>query len=156
MREEHPLHSVHVPDAFSNQALQFPAYAATVFLLRGRHMHHGADPGLAALPCHESADECFTIDPVCLGPAVPSRDGNRGWVNHMALDLRRKQCAMDPEPIQPGYLDHDHRHNFSGPPSDGMLQVRKALQEFGNIATPDLMTRHPRAQGGCKRRDQLS
>jgi hypothetical protein len=96
-----PLHSGQVPDAFSDHALQFPAYTATIFLLRARHMQHGANTVFAALPVHQSADDCLAVDPVRPGSVVPPGYRDRGGVDHMAFDARGDQCAVPPDTVEP-------------------------------------------------------
>lgn len=52
----------------------------------------------------------------------------------MAFDSLRDQRAVDPEPVQPGLLDHDHRDNLAGPSPDIALQIGDVLQQSRQIA----------------------
>ncbi|TGQ29968.1 hypothetical protein EN859_032425 [Mesorhizobium sp. M00.F.Ca.ET.216.01.1.1] len=62
---------------------------------------------------------------------MPARNRDRSWVNDVALDPFRDQAAVNPEPVQSGFLDHDQWDNPAGPAADMALQIRKALQQSG-------------------------
>jgi hypothetical protein len=154
LREEQALQPVHMPDAFPDEGLQFPAHTPTILFLRRRDANHRADPRFAPLPGHECAHQRLAIDPIRLGPAVPARHRDRGRVHDVAFDSLRDQRAVDPEPVQPGLLDHDHGDNLAGPAPDIALQIGEVLQQSRQIAAPHLMPRHPGSQGRGEGRHQ--
>jgi hypothetical protein len=70
---------------------------------------HGADPRFAALPGHQCAQQRLTIDRIRFGAPVASRHSNRRRINDVALDAVGLKQAMNPETIEPDFLD---RHNL--------------------------------------------
>jgi hypothetical protein len=66
----------------------------------------------------------------------------------------RHQSAVDPEPVQHGFLDDDHGDDQADPSLHSALQLRAAPQQVRNIAGPDLMPRHLPAQRRRKGRHQ--
>src|SRR5262245_6572946 len=70
---------------------------------------HGADPRLAALPGHQRAQQRLAIDRIGLGAPVASRQGNRRRIDDVALDAVGLEQAMNPETIEPDFVD---RHNL--------------------------------------------
>jgi hypothetical protein len=55
------------------------------------------------------------IDPVGLCPTPPARSCDRGWIDNMALNSFAQQDAVNPEAVQPRFLNDDYRERFSGP-----------------------------------------
>src|SRR5215472_14685359 len=137
-------------NALSDESLQFPADTPAILLSRCRYANHRTDPWFAPSPRHERAHKRLSVDPVCLGAAMPARNRDRGWVNNVALDPFRDQGAVNPEPVQSGFLDHDHRNNLTGPALDIALQIREPLQQPRHIPAAYLVSRHLGAHGRSK------
>lgn len=141
LREKQTLQPVYMTDTLSDQSLQFPAKAPTILFLRCRYANHRTDPRFAPFPRHECANKRLPVDPICLGAAMPARNRDRSWVNDVALDPSRDQGAVNPEPVQSRFLDHDHWDYPAGPAVDMALQIRKPLQQPQHIPTPHLIPR---------------
>lgn len=86
LREEQALQPVHMTDALADESLQFPADTPAILLFRCWYANHRTDPWFAPFPRHERAHKRLSVDPVCLGAAMPARNRDRGWVNNVALD----------------------------------------------------------------------
>src|SRR5215831_2181096 len=69
---------------------------------------HSADPRLAALPGHQRAQQRLAIDRIGFGAPVTSRHGNRRRINDVALDAIGLEQAMNPETIEPDFVDGDN------------------------------------------------
>jgi hypothetical protein len=63
---------------------------------------HGADPRLVAL------QQRLAIDRIGFGAPVTSRDSKRGRINDVALDAVGLEQAMNPETIEPDFVDRDN------------------------------------------------
>ena len=64
------IETMALPDARSNERLQFTAEASLILFIRGRHADHGADARLAALVGQQGAHQSLAVNPVGLGAAM--------------------------------------------------------------------------------------
>src|SRR5881227_2588394 len=103
--EQKPLDAVDVLDPFGRQDVALPTDPAPVLLVWGRGLDHRTHPGLAPLVGQQSANQGFAIDLVGLRPPPPPGAGDGGGIDDMALDPFLLQDAVDPEPVQPRFLD---------------------------------------------------
>ena len=142
LREQQTLDAVDMPDALRDQHLAFARDTPAILVLGARLSYHGADPRLAALEGEQGPDERLAIEPVGLRPAPTPRCGDRGGIDDVALDPLLLQCAVNPEPVEPGFLDHDDRETASCARLRLLPELRKARQQAGDVAAGNGMARH--------------
>ena len=53
----------------------------------------------------ESPHQCFTVDPVGLRASTSTRCHNRGRIDNVAFDAFLFQNSVNPETIQPRFLE---------------------------------------------------
>src|SRR4051812_61779 len=80
-------------------------------------------PGLAPLVGQQGANQGFTVDPVSLRPPTPPGGGDGSGIDDMALDPFRLQDAVDPEPVQPRFLDDDDGKDLPRPGAGFLLEL---------------------------------
>jgi len=70
----------------------------------------------------------------------------------MALDPFLLQNPVDPEPVQPGFLDDDDRKDAPRPGAGFLLELGQARQKSGDVTAGHRVLRHllaaARSQGG--------
>jgi hypothetical protein len=81
----------------------------------------------------QRAKQSFAIDPVGLGPTPPARSRNRGCIDNMALNSFTQQDTVNPEAVQPRFLNDDNREGFAGPRARFPPELRKARQQPSDI-----------------------
>ena len=69
---------------------------------------HSADPRLTALPGDQCAQQRLAVDRIRFGAPVTSRHGNRRRIDDVALDAVGLEQAMNPETIEPDFVDRDN------------------------------------------------
>src|SRR6202008_1941936 len=74
--------------------------------------------------------------------------------DHMALNSVLLQNTVQPEPVQPSFLDRDDRIALAGPGLRLAPELCEQLHQAGNIAGRDAMPGHPLAFAWRKRRYQ--
>src|SRR5438270_14042572 len=113
-----------------------------VLFARAWRYCHGADPRLASLPGHQRAQQRLAVDRIGLGAAVPSRHSNRRRIDDVALNTIGLEQAMNPETIEPDFLDRHNldrrRHALLG----SALQPRKKVEQFARVAADERVLRH--------------
>ena len=102
-------------DPFGCQDLALPTDPAPILLLGRRSLDHRTHPGLAPLVGQQSANQGFAIDLVGLRPPTPPGGGDGSGIDDMALDPFLLQDAVDPEPVQPRFLDDDDGKDLPRP-----------------------------------------
>ena len=132
--EQKPLDAVDVLDPFGCQRLALPTDPAPILLLGRRSLDHRTNPGLAPLVGQQGANQGFAIDLVGLRPPTPPGRGDGGGIDDMALDPFRLQDAVDPEPVQPRFLDDDDGKDLPRPDAGFLLELGQARQESGDVA----------------------
>jgi hypothetical protein len=108
LAEQQSANAVRVPNALLQQLRALARDPTTVFFARAWWYCHGADPRLAALPGHQCAQQRLAIDRIGLGAPVTSRHGNRRRINDVALDAVGLEQAMNPETVEPDFVDRDN------------------------------------------------
>src|SRR4051794_6780999 len=124
--EQKPLDTVDVLDPFGRQRLAFPTDPAAVLLVWGRSLDHRTHPGLAPLVGQQGSHQSLTVDPVGLRPPTPPGCGDGSGIDDIALDPFRLQDAMDPEPVQPRFLDDDDGKDLPRPGAGFLLWDKRA------------------------------
>jgi hypothetical protein len=61
----------------------------------------------------QGAKQSLAIDPVGLDPTPPARSRNRGCIDNMALNSFAQQDTVNPEAVQPRFLNDDNRAGFT-------------------------------------------
>src|SRR3954469_1750633 len=150
--EQKPLDAVDVLDPFGGQDLAFTTDPAPILLVWGRSLDHRTHPGLAPLVGQQGANQSLTVDPVRLRPPTPPGCRDRGGIDDMALDPFLLQDAVDPEPVQPRFLDDNDGKDVPRPGACFLLELGQARQERGDVTAGYRMLRHlltaTRSQGG--------
>src|SRR5260221_13600854 len=141
-------------DPLGDQRRPFAAKPPPVLLFRrGRH-HHRADPRLAALVGETRRQQRLAVKPIRLGAPAPPRRRDRSGIDHMTLNAVLLQSTVQPEPVQPSFLDRDDRIALAGPGRRLAPEVCEQLHQAGNIAGRDAMLEHLLAFARRKRRYQ--
>src|SRR5689334_23776612 len=96
-------------------SVSLPTGPAPVLLVWGRSLDHRTHPGLAPLVGQQGANQGFAIDLVRLRPPTPTGRRDRGGIDDMALDPLFLKDPVDPEPVQPRFLDDDDGKVVSRP-----------------------------------------
>src|SRR3954454_24564874 len=150
--EQKPLDAIDVLDPFGRQRLALPTDPAAVLLVWGRSLDHRTHPGLAPLVGQQRATQAFAIDLVGLRPPTPPGGGDGSGIDDMALDPFRLQYAVDPEPVQPPFLDDDDGKDLPRPGAGFLLELGQARQESGDVTAGHRMLGHllaaARSEGG--------
>jgi hypothetical protein len=123
-----------VLDAFADQHLALARDAPAILVLRARRLHHGTDPRFAALEGEKRPDQRLAIEPVGLRSAAAPRCRDRSRIDDVALDPLLFQCAVNPEPVEPGFLDHDDREMASHARLRLPPELREPIQQAGDVA----------------------
>jgi hypothetical protein len=123
-----------VLDALRDQHLALARDAPAILVLGARCPHHGADPRLAPLEGEQGPDQRLTVETVGLRPASAPRRRDRGGIDDVAFDALAHQGAVDPEPVEPGFLDHDDREMASRSRLRLPPELREAIQQAGDVA----------------------
>src|SRR5580658_7520906 len=89
--------------------------SSAILVLRRGDAHHRTHPRLAPLEGQQRPQQPLAIDLVGLGASTTTRNRDRGRVNHVALDPFLHQSPVDPEPVEPGFLNDDDRIGNSRP-----------------------------------------
>src|SRR3954464_15031490 len=84
-----------------------PTDPAAGLLVWARSLDHRTNPGLAPLVGQQCANQSLAVDPIGLRPPTPTGRGDGGGIDDMALDPFALQDPVDPEPVQPCFLDDD-------------------------------------------------
>src|SRR3954454_12834646 len=163
--EQKPLDAIDVLDPFGGQDLALPTDPAPILLLGGRSLDHRTNPGLAPLVGQQSANQGFAplvgqksanraspINLVGLRPPTPPGGGDGSGIDDMALDPFALQDAVDPEPVQPRFLDDNDGKDLPRPGAGFLLELRQARQESGDVTAGHRMLGHrlaaARSEGG--------
>ena len=150
--EQKPLDAVDVLDPFGGQDLAFTTDPAPILLVWGRGLDHRTHPGLAPLVGQQGANQSFAIDLVGLRPPTPPGCGDGSGIDDIALDPFRLQDAVDPEPVQPRFLDDDDGKDLPRPGACFLLELGQARQESGDVTARHRMLGHlltaTRSEGG--------
>lgn len=145
--------AVDVLDALRDQHLALARDASAIFVLGARRLHHGADPRLAALEGEQGPDQRLAVEPVSLRPAPAARCRDRGGIDDMALNPLAHEGAVDPETIEPGFLDHDDWESTSGTRLRLLPELREARHQAGDVTAENRMVRHLLAAARQERGD---
>jgi hypothetical protein len=113
-----------------------------------------AHPWFAALVGEKRPQQRLPDKPVRLGAPAPPRRRDRSGIDHMALNAVLLQNTVQPEPVQPSFLDRDDRIALAGPGRRLAPEVCEQLHQAGNIAGRDAMLGHLLAFARRKRRYQ--
>jgi hypothetical protein len=140
--EQKPLDAVDVLDPFGRQRLALATDPAPILLVWGRRLDHRTHPGLAPLVGQQGANQGFAIDLVGLRPPTPPGCRDRGGIDDMALDPFLLQDAVDPEPVQPRFLDDDDGKDLPRPSAGFLLELGQARQERGDVTAGNRMLGH--------------
>src|SRR3954464_6135118 len=152
LSEQKPLDAIDVPDPFGRQGLALPTDPAPILLLGARSLDHRTNPGLAPLVGQQGSHQSLTIDLVGLRPPTPPGRGDGGGINDMALDPFRLQDPVDPEPVQPRFLDDEDGKDVPRPGACFLLELGQARKESGDVTVAHRMLRYllaaARSEGG--------
>src|SRR5215469_3538210 len=110
---QRPLHAVHNPGAFLDQALALPIGPLGVLFGKRRHAHHAAMAPFAPQPTQEPALEQFGVEPIGLGPAMFPRHGHTRGMDHVRLDATRRKPARQPEAVAAGFESQRNPRNIA-------------------------------------------
>src|SRR4051812_12825461 len=136
----------------SESIARTPYDPAAILLVRGRSLDHRTHPGLAPLVGQQGANQSLAVDPIGLRPPTPPGGGDGSGIDDIALDPFALQDAVDPEPVQPRFLDDDDGKDLPRPGAGFLLELRQARQESGNVAAGHRMLGHllaaARSDGG--------
>src|SRR3954462_8781414 len=150
--EQKPLDAIDVLDPFGRQRLALTTDPAPILLLRGGGLDHRTNPGLAPLVGQQCANQSLAVDLVSLRPPTPPGRGDGGGIDDIALDPFRLKDAMDPEPVQPRFLDDDDGKDLPRPGAGFLLELGQARQESGDVTAAHRMLGHlltaTRSEGG--------
>src|SRR4051812_30760197 len=129
-----------------------PTDPAAVLLVWARSLAHRTPPGLAPLVGQQCANQSLAVDPIGLRPPPPTGRGDRGGIDDMALDPFALQDAVDPEPVQPCFLDDDDGKDLPRPGTGFLLELGQARKKTGDVTVAHGMLRHllaaARSEGG--------
>jgi hypothetical protein len=131
--EQKPLDAIDMLDPFGGQRLAFTTDPAPILLEWGRGLDHRTNPGLAALVGQQGANQGFAINLVSLRPPTPTGRRDGGGIDNIALDPFLLQDAVDPEPVQPCFLDDDDRKDVPRPDACFLLELGQARQKSGDV-----------------------
>src|SRR5580693_889723 len=134
LRKQQAFDPIDMPYPLGGQRLALATNPAAVLVLRRGNPHHRAHPRLAALERQQRAQQPLAIDLVGLGAATTPRNRDRGRVHHVALDSFLHQRPVDPEPVEPGFLNDDDRIGFSRPSQNLVADRPKTGQETGQVS----------------------
>ena len=123
---------------------------AVLFDRAWRHCHC-ADPRLAALPGHQRAQQRLAVDRIRLGAPVASRHGNRRRIDDVALDAVGLEQAMNPETIEPDFVDRHHFDRRCNALLGSCFQARKKVEQFAPVPAGERVFGHFLAAGGQRR-----
>src|SRR4051795_10005259 len=141
-----------VPAPFGCQGLALATDPAPILLVWRRGLDHRTNPGLAPLVGQQGPPQSLTADPVGLRPPPPTGRRDGGGIDDMALDPFALQDAVDPEPVQPRFLDDDDGKDLPRPGAGFLLELRQARQESGDVTAGHRMLGHllaaARSEGG--------
>jgi hypothetical protein len=151
---EQPLDAVGMLRALAHQPLALQVRLAPVLRLRARSTNHRADPRLSPLPRHQRAKQRLPVDLVALGPPLAPIHRHRSGVDNSALDLRRLQRTVQPEPIQPRFLNADDAELPARPLQRLALQLIQQRQQARQIAARHRMAGHLLPRPRRQRRHQ--
>src|SRR5499427_9396176 len=84
-----------------------------VLFCRGRHLNHPADARFAALQRQQHANQKLEIDAVGLTPSRTPFHRNAGGIDDTVLDAGRRQPAVQPKPVVPGFVNRYHADWFT-------------------------------------------
>src|SRR3954470_6310160 len=150
--EQKPLDAIDVLDPFGRQGLALTTDPAPILLVWSRGLDHRTNPGLAPLVGQQGPHQSLTVDPVGLRPPPPTGRRDGGGIDDMALDPFALQDAVDPEPVQPRFLDDDDRKDVPRPDTGFLLELGQARQKSGDVTAAHRMLRHlltaTRSEGG--------
>src|SRR3954452_16442359 len=124
--EQKPLDAIDVLDPFGGQDLALPTDPAPILLVWGRGLDHRTNARLAPLVGQQSANQGFAIDLVGLRPPTPPGGGDGSGIDDMPLDPFALQDPVDPEPVQPRFLDDDDGKDLPRPGAGFLLELRQA------------------------------
>src|SRR5215471_6879937 len=79
-----------------------------VLFCRGRHLNHPADARFAALQRQQHANQKLEIDAVGLTPSRTPFHRNACGIDDTVLDAGRRQPAVQPKPVVPGFVNRYH------------------------------------------------
>src|ERR1700722_7380166 len=89
----------------------------------------------------------LAVDRIRLGAPVASRHGNRRRIDDVALDAVGLEQAMNPETIEPDFVD---RHNLDWRCNALLgsgLQMRKKVEQFAPVTADERVLGHLLAAG---------
>jgi hypothetical protein len=137
LAEQQSSNAVCVPNALPQQRGALAGDPTAILFTRAWRHCHGADPRLASLPGHQRAQQRLAVDSIGLGAPVASRHGNRRRIDNVALNAVGLEQAMNPETIEPDFLD---RHNLDGRCHALLgfgLQPRKKVEQFAPVTADE-------------------
>src|SRR5215470_947031 len=79
-----------------------------VLFCRGRHLNYPADARFAALQRQQHANQKLEIDAVGLAPSRTPFHRNACGIDDTVLDAGRRQPAVQPKPVVPGFVNRYH------------------------------------------------
>src|SRR4029077_3705934 len=124
-------------DALGDQGPSFATNPPPILLFRRGRNYHCTDPWFAALVGEKRPQQRLPVKPVRLDPPAPSRRRDRGGIDHMALTSVLLPNTVQPEPVQPSFLDRDDRIALASPGLRLAPEVCEQLHQAGNIAGRD-------------------
>src|SRR5438045_2037012 len=141
-------------DPLGDQGLALTADPPTILLLRGRRLDHRADPRLAAFEGQQRANQGLAVNLVGFRPPPPSRNQDRGSVDHMALNSLTLKHAMDPKAVQPSLLNDDDREALSSPLARLFRDLLEEPQKLRDVPADHDVLRHLLSAAWRQRGDQ--
>jgi hypothetical protein len=114
---------------------------------------HGADPRLAALPGHQRAQQRLTVNRIRFGAPVASRHGNRRRIDDLALNAVGLEQAVNPETIEPDFVDRHNPDRRSNALLGSGSQPCKKVEQFAPVTADERVLGHLAAAGRQRRRN---
>src|SRR5690349_21218294 len=99
-------------------------------------------PRLASLPGHQRAQQRLAVDRIGLGAPVASRHSNRRRIDDVALNAVGLEQAVNPETIEPGFLDRYNLDQRSDALLGSALQPRKKVEQFARVTADERVLGH--------------
>ncbi len=154
LAEQQTFDAIDVLDPLGDQNLALAAKPTAVLFLRCRRFDHGAHPGFAALVGQQRTKQRLAVNPIRLRLPALARGCDRGGIDDVAFNPFILQDTMNPEAVQPRFLNDDDREQFPSPRKSLLLESRKPRQQRTNIPGSHIMLRHFLAAARRQRGDQ--
>src|SRR6516225_3365112 len=134
-----PADAVGVGGFLLHQHGPLAVLAFGVLFCRGRHLNYPADARFAALQRQQHANQKLEIDAVGLAPSRTPFHRNACGVDDTVLDAGRRQPAVQPKPVVPGFVNRYHADRLTEflQPESGN---RDPFQDGVNVAPVNFVT----------------